>query len=106
MTVERSLEVICKGIKAAGERILSFKGIQKPEYKRELKELYGSAEDELFNVYNAIEDKKYKELRERAGDVIIIMSKIVECSEVVITAEETEWSVRQEIAREEGRVTP
>lgn len=57
------------------------KGLQKPEYPRDLTTLYGWAEDGLFELFNAVEDGDFSRARESAGDVIVLMSEIVECAE-------------------------
>jgi hypothetical protein len=102
MTLARSLEVLMKGLKAAGERMLSERVMNRPEYKRGFQKLYDNAENELFNVYNAIENKKYKTIRESAGDLIITMSKIVEYAEMRIRIEETKWTLKQELDKEDS----
>lgn len=97
MTANRIVEVLSKGFNTAKERMLSDKGLKAPEYKRDFQKLYGDAENELFDVYNAIEDKKYKELLEKASNLIITMSEIIELTEVRLEAEKKKWNWRQEL---------
>jgi hypothetical protein len=83
MRVDRSMQVLTIGLKAACERLFSGKGLRRPEYPQSLQKMYSDMEDALFALFNAIEDKKYTRIREHAADIIVIASEIVEYAELL-----------------------
>jgi hypothetical protein len=83
MTMDRSFQVLIKGLRAAHERMFSDRGLRKPEYPRDLQKMYSNMEDELFALLAAIQDKKYGRVRENAANVIVTASKIVEYAELL-----------------------
>jgi hypothetical protein len=78
MKADRSIQILSAGLKAAHERMFSRKGPQQPEYPRNFDRLYGWAEDSLFALFEAVSHKDPVKTIESAGDIIVIMSEIVE----------------------------
>jgi hypothetical protein len=91
MRMDRSIQVLTTGLKAAHERMFSDRGLRRPEYPRSLQTMYSTLEDELFALFNAIQDKKYALIRKNAGDVIVTASKIVEYAELLTAAADKPW---------------
>jgi hypothetical protein len=92
MKMDRSIQVLTTGLKAAHERMFSDKGLRRPEYPRSLQEMYSAMEDELFALFNAIQDEKYALVREDAADVIVTASKIIEYAELLAKAADKPWN--------------
>jgi NTP pyrophosphatase (non-canonical NTP hydrolase) len=91
MNVDRSTQVLVTGLKAAHERMFSDEGLRRPEYPRNLQKLYSTMEDELYELFCAIQDKKYPLVRENAADVIVTASKIIEYAELLIDVADKPW---------------
>jgi NTP pyrophosphatase (non-canonical NTP hydrolase) len=91
MTMDRSVKVLVTGLKAAHERMFSDKGVRRPEYPRDLQKMYSDMEDELYELFSAIQDKKYALVREGAADVIVTASKIIEYAELLSEVADKPW---------------
>jgi hypothetical protein len=91
MKMDRSIQVLTTGLKAAHERMFSDKSLRRPEYPRNLQKMYSAMEDELYALFNSIQNKKYVLVRENAGNVIVTASKIVEYAELLTEAANKPW---------------
>jgi hypothetical protein len=91
MEMDRNTRVLTAGLKAAHERMFSDRGLLTPEYPRDLQKMYSNIEDELFGLFNAIQDKKYVLVRENAAAVIVTASKIVEYAELLTEVADKPW---------------
>jgi hypothetical protein len=91
MKMDRNVQVLVTGLKAAHERMFSDKGLRRPEYPRNLQKMYSNMEDELYALFNAVQDKKYALVRENAADVIVTASKIIEYAELLAEAANKPW---------------
>jgi hypothetical protein len=92
MKTDRSIQVLTTGLKAAHERMFSDKGLRRPEYIRNLQKMYSNMEDELYALFNAIQDRKYALVREHAADIIVTASKIVEYAELLTKVADKPWN--------------
>jgi NTP pyrophosphatase (non-canonical NTP hydrolase) len=95
MKTDRSIQILTTGLKAAHERMFSDKGLRRPEYPRSLQKMYSIIEDELYELFNAIQDKKYVLVREDAADVIVTASKMIEYSELLAKAADKPWNTEE-----------
>jgi hypothetical protein len=95
MKTDRSIQILTAGLKAAHERMFSDKGLRRPEYPRSLQEMYSAMEDELFALFNAIQDRKYALAREDAADVIVTASQIIEYAELLAKAADKPWDAEE-----------
>jgi hypothetical protein len=86
MRMDRSIQVLVAGLKAAHERMFSDTGLRRPEYPRDLQKMYSNMEDALFALFSAVQDKKYALARERAADIIVAASKMIEYAELLAEA--------------------
>jgi hypothetical protein len=91
MKTDRSIQILTTGLKAAHERMFSDKGLRRPEYPRDLQEMYSSMEDELYTLFSTIQGKKYTLVREAAADVIVTASKIIEYAELLTEVADRPW---------------
>jgi hypothetical protein len=91
MKMDRSIQVLTAGLKAAHERMFSDKGLRRPEYPRNLLKMYSNMEDDLYDLFNAIQDKKYPLVRENAANVIVTASKIIEYTELLAEVANKSW---------------
>jgi hypothetical protein len=91
MKMDRSIQILTTGLKAAHERMFSDKGLRRPEYPRNLQKMYSNIEDELYSLFNVIQDKKYALVRENAADVIVTASKIIEYAELLAEVANKSW---------------
>jgi NTP pyrophosphatase (non-canonical NTP hydrolase) len=95
MRMDRSIEILITGLKAAHERMFSDKGLRRPEDQRSLEKMYSVIEDELYALFNAIKSKKYVLVRENAADVIVTASKIVEYAEFLTEIADKPWDTEE-----------
>lgn len=91
MRMDRNTQVLIAGLKAAHERMFSDTGLRRPEYPRNLQEMYSNMEDELFEVFKAIQDKRYPLVRENAAAVIVTASEIIEYAELLAEVKDEPW---------------
>jgi hypothetical protein len=91
MKTDRSIQILTTGLKAAHERMFSDKGLRRPEYPRNLQEMYANMEDEVFALFNAVQDKNYRLIRENAADVVVTASKMIEYAELLTEAANKSW---------------
>jgi hypothetical protein len=91
MEVDRNVQVLTTGLKAAHERMFSDAGLRRPEYPRNLQKMYSNMENELYALFSAVQDKKYALVRENAADVIVTASKIIEYAELLAEAANKPW---------------
>jgi hypothetical protein len=91
MEMDRNIQVLVTGLKAAHERMFSATGLQRPEYTRSLQKMYSDMEDALYALYNAIEDKKYARVKECAADIIVGASQIIEYAELLDKVADEPW---------------
>jgi NTP pyrophosphatase (non-canonical NTP hydrolase) len=71
--------------------MFSDKVLRRPEYPRSLQRMYSTMEDELYELFNAVQDKKYALVREDAADIIITASKIIEYAEFLTKVVNKLW---------------
>jgi hypothetical protein len=95
MKMDRSVQVLVTGLKAAHERMFSDKGLRRPEYPRDLQKMYSTMEDELCDLFNAIQNRKYVLVREDAADVIVTASKIIEYTELLAKTADEPWDTEE-----------
>jgi NTP pyrophosphatase (non-canonical NTP hydrolase) len=95
MMMDRSIQVLITGFKAAHEKMFSDEGLRRPEYPRDLLKLYSNTEDELYELFNAIRDKKYPLVRENAANVIVAASKIIEYAELLAEVANKAWDTEK-----------
>jgi hypothetical protein len=91
MKMDRSIQVLMAGLKAAHERMFSDKGLRRPEYPRNLHKIYSNMEDGLYALFNAVQDKKYALVRENAAGVIVAASEMIEYAELLSEAANKPW---------------
>jgi hypothetical protein len=91
MKMNRNIQILTTGLKAAHERMFSDKGLRRPEYPRNLQKMYLNMEDELYALFNAVQNKKYRLVRENAADVIVTASKMIEYAELLAEAAAKPW---------------
>jgi hypothetical protein len=91
MRMDRNIQVLVAGLKAAHERMFSDKGLRRPEYPRDLQTMCSTMEDSVYDVFNAIQNKKYTLVRESAADVIVNASKIIEHAEFLAYVANKSW---------------
>jgi hypothetical protein len=91
MKMDRNVQILTTGLKAAHERMFSDKGLRKPEYTRDLQKMYSDMEDELYALFNAVHNKKYALVRENAADIIVAASEIIEYAELLTDAVDKPW---------------
>lgn len=96
MQRDRNIQVLVTGLCAAHERMFSDKGLQRPEYPRNLPKLYAGMEDELYALFNAIQDKKYTLVRENAADIIVAAAKIIEYAELLARVANKPWDTKDD----------
>jgi hypothetical protein len=53
--------------------------------------MYSNMEDELYALFNAIQDKKYRLVKENAADVIVTASKIIEYADILTEVADELW---------------
>jgi hypothetical protein len=95
MKTDRSIQVLTTGLKAAHEQMFSGKGLRRPEYPRNLSRMYSDMEDDLYELFNAIQDKKYPLVRENAANVIVTASKIIEYAELLAEVAYEAWDTEK-----------
>jgi hypothetical protein len=86
MKTDRNIQVLMAGLKAAHERMFSDAALRRPEYVRDLQRLYSNMEDALYVVFDFIKEKKYVLVREKAADIIVAASEMVEYAELLANA--------------------
>jgi hypothetical protein len=91
MKVDRNIQVLIAGLEAAHGRMFSDKWLSRPEYPRDLQKMYSNMEDALFVLFNSIQDKNYALIRERAADVIIAASEMIEYAGLLVEAADKPW---------------
>jgi hypothetical protein len=91
MTMDRNVQVLVTGLKAAHERMFSDKGLRRPEYPRDLQKMYSGMEDALYVLFSAMQNKKYAQVRESAANIIVIASKIIEYAELLSEVADKQW---------------
>jgi hypothetical protein len=91
MKADRSIQILTAGLEAAHGRMLSDKGVRRPEYPRDLQKMYSYMEDELFALFNSVQDKRYTLVREQAADVIVTASEIIEYAVLLAEAADKPW---------------
>jgi hypothetical protein len=91
MEPDRSIQILTTGLKAAHERMFSDTGLRRPEYPRDLRKIFSIIEDELFELFNAIWEKKYPLVRESAADVIVTAAKMIEHAELLEKVADKPW---------------
>jgi hypothetical protein len=89
------MQVLMTGLKSAHERMFSTQGIQRPEYPRNLQALYSNMEDALYELFNAIQDKKYALVREDAADIIVTASETIEYARLLEEAANKAWNTEE-----------
>jgi hypothetical protein len=92
MKMDRNIQILTTGLKAAHERMFSDKGLRRPEYPRSLQKMYSNMENELYALFSAMQDKKYLLVRENAADVIVTASKIIEYAELLEKVANKSWN--------------
>jgi hypothetical protein len=91
MKMDRSIQVLTTGLRAAHERMFSDKGLRRPEYPRDLQKMYSDMEDELYALYSVIQNKKYPLVREKAAGIIVTASEIIEYAELLTDVADKPW---------------
>jgi NTP pyrophosphatase (non-canonical NTP hydrolase) len=71
--------------------MFSDKGLRRPEYPRDLPKMYSTMEDELFELFGAVQDKRYANVREHAADVIVTASEMIEYARLLVEAADKPW---------------
>jgi len=79
MKPERCAEVLASGFNAAQEQMRKHPA--RPEYPHDFSRLYAWLEEKLYNLYEAMELKRYEHIRIIAGEIIVTASEIVEFTE-------------------------
>lgn len=90
MNTERNTQILVAGLKAAHECMYSDRGLRRPEYPRDLAAMYSGMEDELFALYNAIQDNRYAQARTNAAGIIVLASEVIEYVEFLVKAADKE----------------
>jgi NTP pyrophosphatase (non-canonical NTP hydrolase) len=91
MKADRNIQILTTGLKAACERMFSDKGLRRPEYPRNLQRIYSYMEDEVFELFTSVQDKRYTLVRENAADIIVTASKMIEYAELLAEAADKAW---------------
>jgi hypothetical protein len=91
MKMDRNIQILTTGLKAAHERMFSDKGLRRPEYPRNLQKMCSNMEDELYALSIAVQDKRYALVRENAADVIVTASKMIEYAELLSEVANKPW---------------
>jgi hypothetical protein len=94
MNMDRSIQVLLAGLKAAHARMFSDKGLRQPDYPRDLHKAYSNMEDEFYRLFGAIRNKKYDLVRSSAADIIVAASKIIEHAELLAKAANKPWDTK------------
>jgi len=76
MKPQRSAEILSTGLKAAQEQMRKYPN--RPEYPHSYMRLYGWLEEKLYNLFEAIQLKHHKHIRDMSGEIIITASEIAE----------------------------
>jgi hypothetical protein len=92
MKANRNIQILTTGLKAAHERMFSDAGLRRPEYPRSLQDMYSNMEDELYELFCAMQDKKYPLVRKNAADVIVTASKMIEYAELLEKVANKSWN--------------
>jgi hypothetical protein len=95
MKMDRNIQILTTGLKAAYERMFSDKGLRRPEYPRSLQKMYSNIEDELYALFNAIQDRRYELVREDAADIIVTAAKIIEYAELLAKVADKPWDTEE-----------
>jgi hypothetical protein len=91
MKMDRNVQILTTGLKAAHERMFADAGLRRPEYPRSLRKMYSTMEDELYGLFSAIQDKKYDLIRENAADIIVTASEVIEYAELLARVANEPW---------------
>ena len=95
MTMDRSIQVLVTGLRAAHERMFRGTGLNRPEYPRDFQRLYGFAEDSFDSLFDAVRHKKFDVIRECAADIIVTASKIIEYAELMQKVSDKPWDTEE-----------
>jgi hypothetical protein len=92
MTADRNTQVLLAGLRAAHEQMFSDKGLQKPEYPRNFKKLYGYMEDSLYELFDAVQQHALTAIVANAADIMVNASKIIEYAELMQRVADKPWN--------------
>jgi arginyl-tRNA synthetase len=81
MRADRNIEILTAGLKAAHERLFTPVHMRRPDYPRDMEQLYSTLEDEVHNMFLCMRRKDWEKLRQDAGEVISYASMLVESAE-------------------------
>jgi hypothetical protein len=95
MKIDRNIQILTTGLKAAHGCMFSNKGLRRPEYPRSLKKMYSDIEDELYALYSVIQNKKYPLVREKAADIVVTASEIIEYAELLTDVADKPWDTEE-----------
>jgi hypothetical protein len=95
MTMNRSIQVLVNGLRAAHERMFSDRGLRRPEYPRSLSKLYSDMEDGLCALYSAVRSKQYALVRETAADIVVTASEMIEYVELLENVADEPWDTEK-----------
>ena len=94
MEPKRCAEILAAGFKAAQEQMAQYPN--RMEYPHSYRRLYDWLEEKVYDVYEAIELKRYEDIHKASGEVIVYASEIVE-----LTKPRLEYPVEPERIEEE-----
>lgn len=91
MKAERNVQILTAGLEAAHERMFSDSSARRPEYPRDLGRLYSNMEDEVFALFESVQDKKYALAVSNAADVIVTASEMIEYAKLLERVADEPW---------------
>jgi NTP pyrophosphatase (non-canonical NTP hydrolase) len=95
MKMDRSIQILTAGLKAAHERMFSDQGLRRPEYPRSLPRMCSIIEDEVYELFSAVQNRRYTLVKENAADVIVTASQIIEYAELLVKAADKPWNTEE-----------
>jgi arginyl-tRNA synthetase len=82
MRADRNIEILTAGLKAAHEQLFTPAHMRRPDYPRNMEQLYSELEDEVHNMFMCVRRKDWAKLRQDAGEVISYASMMIERAEI------------------------
>jgi hypothetical protein len=101
MKADRNIEILTTGLVAAHKRLFTDKGLRRPEYPRSFGKMYSVLEDQLFALYDVIQQNNFASIVEHSGDIITTASMIAEYAGLRKDVADKEWDVKDIIGGEE-----
>jgi hypothetical protein len=89
MITDKDIAVLIDGLKAARKSVFSG------AHPHSLSFLYSRAEDKLYELYNAVKDRKYVLVKDCATDIIVIASRIIERAEFFEKVAGASWDTKE-----------